>query len=320
MAYASSPLWLLFLLFSPVLFIGGRVPVQNTFLFFCAMFLLLMPKVLAAHQLIASPERRRSAGGCVKIMLSTAGETVYSMILAPILMLFYTQFVWSSFFGGPVGWGRQKRTDHAGPTWRECTVVHLTHTIVAIAAAALVAWLLPAMLPWLLLVLIGPIVSIPFSRLVASNRLGLLSQRQGWFLIPEETRPPWELLQLENPFESSAVTAAHNRQQPEDFGLGQTVLDPRLNAIHVSLLHERQQVSVRTRQHLIALCEQLLCNGPSALSVRDKRILLWDADSMLKLHRKLWGSTAADCHPWWQAAFRDYLESLADKENAAVAH
>jgi len=318
MAYASSPLWLLFLLFSPVLFIGGRVPVQNTFMFVCAMFLLLMPKVLAAQQLISSPGCRTAAGGRVKIILSTIGETIYSVILAPILMLFYTQFVWSSYFGGSAGWGRQKRTDDEGPSWRECTVVHLAHTILAVAAAALVAWLLPAMLPWLLLVLIGPIVSIPFSRLMASNRLGLLSQRKGWFLIPEETQPPWELQKLENPFESSTDAPTQTGDEAEDFGLGQTVLDPRLNSIHVSLLHERQQVPVRTREHLVALCDQLLRNGPPALSLRDKRILLWDADSMLLLHRKLWSSPAGCWHEWWQRAFRTYAQSLAERENAGL--
>ena len=154
MAYGGSPLWLLFLLFSPVMFIGERVPVQNTFLFVCAMCLLFTPKLLAAARLMAAPERRRPVGGAGKIMLSTLGETLFSMILAPILMLFYTQFVWQSFFGGFAGWGRQKRADDSGPSWRECVVVHATHTVLAVGAGALTVWLLPAMFPWLLLVLI----------------------------------------------------------------------------------------------------------------------------------------------------------------------
>lgn len=311
MAYGSAPLWLLFLLFSPILFIGGRVPVQNTFMFACAMFLLLAPKALAAQQLISSPERRNAGGGRTRILLSVIAETIYSMILAPILMLFYSQFVWSSFFGGSAGWGRQKRTDDQGPSWRECTVVHLTHTILAMAAAALVAWLLPAMLPWLLLVLFGPIVSIPFSRLMASNKLGLLSLRHGWFLVPEETRPPWELQRLENPFEPPlANSPAAN--DVEDIGLAQTVIDPRVNCIHVSILHERQQVPIRTREHLNSLCDQLLTQGPPALSPRDKRLLLWDADSMLALHRKLWSSSGSQWNGWWREAIQKYAGSLSE--------
>jgi membrane glycosyltransferase len=318
MAYLSSPLWLLFLLFSPVLFIGGNVPVQNMFLFACAMILLLTPKLLAAERAIASPERRQAAGGTAKIILSTLAETVYSMLLAPILMLYYTQFVWSSFFGGSTGWGRQKRTDEDGPSWRECIVVHAAHTVLAIGAASLAAVFVPAMLPWLSLVLAGPIVAIPFSHFVASNKLGLSSRRHGWFLIPQETNPPRELQQLEAPFAPQVDGRTPLLDGVEDFGLAQTVLDPRLNSIHVSLLHGRQQVLPHTHARLIELCDQLLRQGPLALSPREKRVLLWDAEAMLTLHRRLWSSPATYWHQWWQDAFRNYLESLASSAKEAA--
>ncbi len=92
-------------------------------------------------------------------------------------------------------------------------------------------------------------------------------------------------------------------------GLAQTILDPRVNSIHVSLLHERQHVSILAHEHLLALCDQLLRDGPAALSMRDKRILLWDADCMLTLHRKLWSSPPSRWHEWWQEAFRNYAEN-----------
>ncbi|MGA2248447.1 MAG: glucans biosynthesis glucosyltransferase MdoH [Verrucomicrobiota bacterium] len=312
MAYLSSPLWLLFLLFSPVLFIGGRVPVQNTFLFVFALCLLFIPKVLAAQYVMASSERRKAAGGGVKMLLSTLGESAYSMILAPILMLFYTQFVWSSFFGGFAGWGKQKRTDDTGPSWRECVMVHAAHTAVAIAAGVLVGWLLPAMLPWLMLVLIGPVVSIPFSYLMASNRLGLAARRHGWFLIPEEMQPPPELEALQQPLESPDGIPAGNFA--EDSGLARIVLDPRLNALHVSLLRERLQVPSHAHERLLVLCDRLLEAGPSALPPRDKKILMWDADSIAALHQKLWSSPLPLLHPSWQEAFHEYLDHLAASE------
>lgn len=317
MAYASSPLWLLFLLFSTVLFIGGLTYTNSTLLFVGAMFLLLAPKVLGALHLAAGLGQFRTAGGCAKIFASVAAETVYSMILAPILMLFYTQFVWSSFFGAAAGWGRQKRTDDTGPSWRECAAAHFVHMLLAIAAGVLVARLLPAMLPWLTLVLLGPVTAIPFSYLIASNTLGAFSRRHSWFLIPEEAQPPWELQQLQEPFESSPspMRGAAGGDATGDFGLLQTVLDPRLNAIHISLLRERQLTSNRTREHLTALCDRLLRYGPSALPPQEKKILLWDADSMLALHQKLWGDSAMHWHKWWQAAFQQYLESLSQEKN-----
>jgi membrane glycosyltransferase len=190
---------------------------------------------------------------------------------------------------------------------------------VALGVGALAVWLIPAMYPWLLLVLIGPLLSIPFSRVVASNRLGQSSRRHGWFLVPEETQPPWELRQLQEPFEVFGAQGAAASDLPEDFGLAQVVVDPRLNSIHVSLLHERQQVPIRTHDHLMSLCNQLLVAGPKALSPQDKRILLWDADSILTLHRKLWGSPARELHPWWRNAFNRFLGTLPPGAAASPA-
>jgi membrane glycosyltransferase len=190
----------------------------------------------------------------------------------------------------------------------------LTHTILALAVIVLVAWRLPAMLPWLSLVLMGPLLSVPFSRLMASNKLGLASRRHGWFLIPEETQPPGELRELEEPFESSGGYVIPALDNEEDAGLVQAALDPRINSIHVSLLHERQRVPIRTHEHMTALCDQLLRNGPTALSAQEKRLLLWDADSMLTLHRKLWDSPTDCWHSWWQEAFHNYLSALPQNE------
>ena len=70
-------------------------------------------------------------------------------------------------------------------------------------------------------------------------------------------------------------------ERATNFGLLQAVLDPRLNAIHVSLLRERPQVPVRTREYLAALANRLLREGPAALTPAEMKTLLWDAEAML---------------------------------------
>ena len=94
-----------------------------------------------------------------------------------------------------------------------------------------------------------------------------------------------------------------------DFGLLQAVLDPYFNAIHVSLLHDRPQIPLRTHEYMTALSDRLLCDGPFALTHAEKRMLLWDADAMLALHQELWRNPASNWHAWWQVAFRIYNES-----------
>ncbi|HEY5913717.1 MAG TPA: hypothetical protein VJA21_24275 [Verrucomicrobiae bacterium] len=52
-------------------------------------------------------------------------------------------------------------------------------------------------------------------------------------------------------------------------------------------------------------------HGPFALTLAEKRMLLWDAETMLALHQTLWSSSASRLHGWWQIAFRQYVESGA---------
>jgi len=159
-------------------------------------------------------------------------------------------------------------------------------------------------------VLIGPLVAVPFDYLIASNKLGQWARRQGWFLIPEEIKPPRELMLLQSTESSAVVQEKPADEYGEDFGLAQTVLDPRMNAIHVSLLRERQLVPLRTHEHLTALCERLLQSGPTVMPAREKKVLLWDADSMQALHQKLWCTPESEWHEWWLKAFRRYVQSL----------
>ena len=311
MAYAGSPLWLLFLLLSPLLFIGGNSSGVSGLLFAYVMGLLLVPKFLGAAISSGPTAPRPVRGRRGQVFLSVIAETVYSLLLAPILMLFYTRFVWATFFGGGTKWGRQQRTDDEGPSWQECTAVHLTHTVLAVVVGGLLVWLAPGMLPWLLLVITGPLVAIPFCRLLASNTLGLKSRIKGWFITPEEIHPPRELQQMLQPLAPPPSPFTPAEDFAADLGLLQVVMDPYLNAIHASLLHERPQVSVRTHEYLTALGDQLLRDGPGALTPAEKRTLLWDADAMLAVHSKLWCSSPEDLHEWWQRAFRLFNEANA---------
>jgi membrane glycosyltransferase len=309
LAYAGSPLWLLFLLLSPLLFLGGNPPGMSGLLFTYVMGLLLLPKSFAALQRISPVKQPQAGGGRGQMLLNVLAEILYSMLLAPILMLFYTKFVWSSFFGGGTKWGRQQRTDDEGPSWRQCIAAHWGHTVLVVAVSGLLVWLAPAMLPWLLLVVIGPLLSIPFCRMLASNALGLKSRAKGWFVIPEETHPPWELEELLEPDEPPISPFAGVPDFAADVGLLQAVVDPYVNAIHASLLHERSQISGGTHEFLIILGDRLLREGPGALTPAEKRRLLWDADAMQTVHVKLWHSSPSDVHEWWQQAFQRFNDS-----------
>ncbi len=66
MAYVGSPLWLLFLLLSPLLFIGGNSTAASGLLFVYVLGLLLVPKLLGALQMISAGQLE-TIGGRLKI-------------------------------------------------------------------------------------------------------------------------------------------------------------------------------------------------------------------------------------------------------------
>jgi membrane glycosyltransferase len=129
--------------------------------------------------------------------------------------------------------------------------------------------------------------------------------------VPEEVEPPSELRALPEPLAAKEAASVLTDAFGADFGLAQAVIDPRINALHLSLLRERPQVSIHNQEHVVGLRNRLLREGPAALAPREKKILLWDADSMLDLHQRLWSSPETTWHQSWQEGFRKYVTSLS---------
>ncbi|MCP4251169.1 MAG: hypothetical protein GY778_29375 [bacterium] len=81
--------------------------------------------------------------------------------------------------------------------------------------------LAPDYLWWLLPVLAGLILSIPFVWTTARPDLGLAARRWGLFLTPEETAPPDELLHLTiEPQQPAEQRRGHQRLDHGPTGLG----------------------------------------------------------------------------------------------------
>ena len=319
MSYASSPLWLAFLALSSLLAVLDPVPApakpsfettQGSLLFAAIMFLLLAPKACGLVLLLRSPRAAAALGGRFKLLLSAAGETLYSIILAPTHMLFFTRFVWDALLGSPVSWKPQARAGN-GIGWGTASKLLVGHTIVALGWLALLAWWQPAFLPWMCLVFFGLIAAIPFTVLTSSRRLGLRARQANLFLTFDEVTPAPELKAVEEIPPNYEPAFFRTPAYAADFGLLRAVLDPYVNSVHISLLRQRTKAKPETRKFLLALMERLLKEGPGGMDPREKTILLWDADSMLKAHRKLWSSPGSVLHGWWQAAFRHYNESQA---------
>jgi membrane glycosyltransferase len=90
------------------------------------------------------------------------------------------------------------------------------------------------------------------------------------------------------------------------YGVLQAVLDPYVNAAHVSLLRAKSDPPAATQVRLEELRERLVREGPEALNTRDLMAVLADVDSMVVLHEDIWAAPSLRLAPWWQAAIQHY--------------
>jgi membrane glycosyltransferase len=330
--YLTGPLWLLFLLtfhwmrwshqltglsnitvpgFTPYLNLTGT---QHAFLvFLICMIVLMLPKALSLIDLALHNERRRNFGGLGRATAGTIGETVFSTLHAPLQMLWHTRFVFTLLSGRSVNWGSQKRSADS-TTWLYAAQRHWGHTVIGLAWGALVWELDRATFWWIMPVLTGMTLSIPLSVLTSRRDWGARAQELGLFLTPEETERPPELASL-NARMMEHKSGDQTRQRGPNSDIADAVLDPYVNAIHVSLQREKRLNPGHTetlerlgkgQENVQSLGEKLLAAGPGALTETEKLLVLSDAETMSWLHRQAWFQPSEKLAPWWQEAIRRY--------------
>jgi len=258
---------------------------------------LFLPKVLAALRVLLRRSQRRAYGGTFRFLASLATEVLASAIFAPIRMVFHTRFLLLTALGRTIGWRSPKRSD-GGTSWGDALRYHWLDTVLASAWGLLVFWINPDYFWWLTPIVVALVLSVPLSVLASRVRFGERLRRIGLLRVPEETNPPPELAELaENLAAAEDARAALPALQHD--GLVRAVVDPTANALHRALRGVRRSFKPSIRDERRALVARALAEGPAALSVDEKRVLLSDADLMGVLHRQVWQlSDAAQAARW----------------------
>jgi membrane glycosyltransferase len=295
MAYLSAPLWFLFLMLSTALLAVHTLAAPVYFTEPYQMFpiwpqwqpewalrlvvatgtILFLPKLLAVALIMG--RRAHEFGGRFNIVVSTLGEIVLSMLLAPIRMLFHTRFVVAALAGWAITW-RSPARDDAATSWGYALRQHGSQTLFGILWAGFVGWLNPAFLPWLAPVAGALIVSIPLSVYTSRASLGRRARRAGLFLIPEETAVPREI---------RAMTS-HLAASPPTPTFATAIVDPVINALVCAVAKDRRRFPQQVRDARARLARAALDGDPTSLPPERKTRLLGDAGAMSWLHFHTW--------------------------------
>lgn len=326
MSYLSSFLWFLFLILGTLharqevehmkyrrfdfdvgltsfLDVGGiRLALG---LFIVTIGMLILPKLLGLLLALGNRRQRADFGGGWRLTAGVILEQLLSTLLAPIHMLFHTQFVLGTWLGHEVTWGGQRRDQGRRPPGGELMVTHLSHTLIGFCWASLAYAIRPDFCWWLAPVWGGLVMSMPLSLVLGQVRAGHGSRRLGLWLTPQEKRPQAVLTHWRKNVEACDRRLPPLEPLREDYGLLQVVLDPYINAVHVALLR-RHKAPKRVGEHHEALLQRLLREGPPRLSPREKLAILHHFPTLELLHQRLWMTPYDQLSPWWQLAMKQY--------------
>ncbi|MBI3902453.1 MAG: glucans biosynthesis glucosyltransferase MdoH [Nitrosomonadales bacterium] len=307
MAYFSGLLWFLFLVLSTALLAVHTLvppeyfvtpnqlfpiwpewnPAYAVALFSATSALLFLPKVLAGILVIVQGAQR--FGGSLRVVASMVIESIFSMLLAPIRMLFHTQFIVSGLIGWTIRWKSPIRTDAETP-WLEALRRHGAHTLLGMGWAVGVYALNPSYLTWLLPVVGALMLSIPLSVLSSRVSFGRRLRAARLFLIPEESKPPREL--------RWTLRAVRRAQPVADFV--RAVVDPLTNAVACASSVARTLRQPVQRRERTQLVHEAAATDPEMLTTAQKMALLNDPVALSQLHFEIW--TSAGSHPKWLAS------------------
>jgi membrane glycosyltransferase len=274
-------------------------------LFIVTLILLSFPKVMAWLLIMGNRAKRLSFGGGFYVTLSLLVEHLFSALLAPILMLFTSLSVFFVVIGREISWGTQCR-DAGGVDWPSILRAHTWHTLTGLAVAMISYQINPVFFLWMIPITVGLVLSIPISALLSHEGMGRLFSHIGLFCTPPETNKSPLVAQMEQRLE-----AIRNELPPPEWlqrhlGIAQVLLDPYINAAHVSLMRVKQKLNHGMTTYYKSLCDRLLTGGPEALNRRELLALLRNADSMAFAHDLLWKMPNRLLPTWWTMAMRHY--------------
>ncbi|MBO0367128.1 glucans biosynthesis glucosyltransferase MdoH [Pseudomonas shirazensis] len=315
MSYLSAPLWFFFLVLSTALLATNTLmepqyfvepfqlyplwpqwhPEKAIALFSTTVVLLFLPKLLSIILIWA--KGATEFGGRFKVTVSMLIEMLFSMLLAPVRMIFHTRFVLAAFLGWAATWNSPQRDDDSTP-WSEAVRRHGPQTLLGVAWTVLVAWLNPSFLWWLVPIVGSLMLSIPVSVISSRVGLGLRAKDEKLFLIPEEYATPTELLATDQ-------YTHENRWHALNDGFVRAVVDPRQNALACAMgtaRHGQSAAIEALREERIAKALEV---GPAALDGNTRLALLSDPVALSRLHERVWAGE----HAAWIDAWRSSINS-----------
>jgi membrane glycosyltransferase len=198
MMFIGIPAWTLMIALSPVAaWQAQAIPEFPTGaakgLYIAYFIMYLMPKLAGLIDAIGGRGGVARYGGWLRFLGSAALELVFSFLQGAVSTIRTTIFMAGLLIGKSVVWGGQVR-DAQGLTWRQGARHLWPQTLFGLIVCGALLAIAPAVLWWSLPLTAGYLLAIPFAVLTADPAFGRALTRLGLCGIPEDFRPPPEIV------------------------------------------------------------------------------------------------------------------------------
>jgi membrane glycosyltransferase len=155
-----------------------------------------LPKIASILDVLFQRQQRAAFGGVKKLCLSVVLETVFSVLISPVMLFSQTLFMVRLLAGRGMGWTGQTRDDHL-VTWSMATQQLWPHTLFGLCCLGLIYFSHSGIFVFASFYMFGLVTSIPLAVVLSWPSLGQWMIGHQIAALPEETFPP-EILSSHN--------------------------------------------------------------------------------------------------------------------------
>jgi membrane glycosyltransferase len=149
---------------------------------------LFIPKILSLILIALNPQKSAQFGGVWRLGISIILETIFSILLAPLRMVFHTWYVILNLTGKKLTWGSQARLLRK-TSFHEAFSAHWPATLIALVWASITYAVNQTLFWWVSAIVTPLILGIPISIFYSYSSVGIFFRDMGLFLVPTETAP-----------------------------------------------------------------------------------------------------------------------------------
>lgn len=294
MSYVSSLIWLLWLLalsFAAIAY--NNMPLipsnQETFAILGITLVLLFVYKMFGLVHIMQQKSIKGFGGILNLLRGVLAETLLSILVAPIRMMYYSRFVLEVLTGQKIGWNTQQRTGHE-LSWRTSFREYRWIMLIGFAWVIALAFFNQTALVWMLPVLGGLISAAAVAVLTSRTK-----QQSRLFITPDDKQPSYILEKFEeNHKDLQRYTCLSSRDL-----FTHVLVDPLAHQKYMAYTPYRHRTPEKTQEQREQLAERLLKQGPASLNNHEYLVLLADPVLMCRLHSRIWKLPESQFQQHW---------------------